>query len=49
MQTNSNREDEILKCVYKMLVYKFKLAAFHSEHLFQPELDTILTFGPKKP
>jgi hypothetical protein len=36
MQTSSIREEDVLKCVYKLLSYGFKLAGRNSQHIFAP-------------
>jgi hypothetical protein len=48
MQTSSIREEDVLKCVYKLLSYGVKLAGRNSQHLFSPELDVLLAFGGNK-
>lgn len=47
MQTSSTREQDVLKCVYKMLTYGIKLANRNSAHLFVPEFEQLLTYASK--
>jgi hypothetical protein len=49
LQTSSTREEDVLRCVYKMLTYGFKLAHRGAQFLFTPEIDQLLTFGANKP
>jgi hypothetical protein len=49
MQTSSTREEDVLKCVYKMLTYGVKLGNRFSPYVFVPEFDQLLTFGLSKP
>ena len=49
MQTGSTREEDVLRCVYKMITYGIKLASRGSPHIFTPEFDQLLTFGVTKP
>ena len=49
MQTSSVREEDVLKCCYKMLTYGFKLGPRNSPTIFLPEIDFLLTFGIVKP
>lgn len=49
MQTSSVREEDILKCVYKLLSYGLKLAPRNAQTIFSPELDLLLSFGGNKP
>jgi hypothetical protein len=48
MQTSSVREEDVLKCVYKLLSYGIKLSSRNSQYLFSPEFDVLLAFGGKK-
>jgi hypothetical protein len=49
MQTSSVREEDVLKCCYKMLTYGFKLGPRNSPTIFLPEIDFLLSFGNAKP
>jgi hypothetical protein len=49
MQTSSTREEDVLRCVYKMLTYGIKLAPRGSPHIFSPDFEQLLTFGGKRP
>jgi hypothetical protein len=48
MQTSSVREEDILKCVYKLLSYGIKLGPRNAPNLFSPEIDVLMTFGGNK-
>lgn len=49
MQTSSTKEEDVLRCVYKMLTYGIKLGSRGGQHIFNPEIDLLLTYGSKKP
>lgn len=49
MQTSSTKEEDVLRCVYKMLTYGVKLGPRGGQFIFSPEIDQLLTFGHRKP
>lgn len=49
MQTGSTKEEDILRCVYKMLTYGFKLGPRGSPHIFTPKIEQFLTYAGHRP
>lgn len=51
MQTGSAKEEDVLRCVYKMLTYgiKFNQRGGQAQAIFNPEFDQLLAFGERKP
>lgn len=49
MQASSTKEEEVINSVSKIVYYGFTIRKEDNSPIFSPEIDTLLTFGKRKP